>query len=536
MHCCLQIRELQDLILSHYNTDPHGDAQVLARLGRTCKTFHDSAMDVLWRELHDFIEILRCIPSGLFDVVPSLRKRERVLRLLRPIIYSDWDRVLRLLRPIIYSDWDRVLVYARRVKMFSAHRCLGDPFCFSEIFPALKQTLPTDCFFPNLVELRWNLFEEAECKYSGMFIGPRITSISTCRMPTNYSPSLLSAVSLKCRPLKKVKIVYDEDQDMDDHCRTSLSAFILHLSAVESLSIHLPDVPSLQHLSRLETLRELHLPTLSVIIAPCSPRSPAEPSSFLNLTQLIVWGLGYDAAASLISMCSNSPLGTLSLHFRKSALDGASGMFYEALALCYRSHTSLHFLSLRGVLPDGDSLLPDIVWLRNLSLQNLFCFGILTEIELEFPLGFELTDALCARMASAWPHTKRLTLGEFYSPPTPTVTLECLHSFAKHCPMLFSLHITLDARVVPQLQPSEEHTKKIVQTTLQHLNVGYSLIDSSCPRPIGRFLGSVFPKLKYIATAADRSSHDPEAELGPDQFAWRKAEELLPARSEIWRG
>ncbi|KAJ7646409.1 hypothetical protein DFH06DRAFT_922199, partial [Mycena polygramma] len=120
-------------------------------------------------------------------------------------------------------------------------------------------------------------------------------------------------------------------------------------------------------------------------------------------------------------------------------------------------------------------------------------------IDLESACGFELNDSICAQMARAWPRVERLTLREYYSPLTHSVTLESLRSFAQHCPALITLQVTLDARVVPR----EEHTENISQMSLEYLHVGYSLIELSNPRPVGIFVGTIFPNLKCVTNADD---------------------------------
>ncbi|KAJ7673985.1 hypothetical protein DFH06DRAFT_1292737 [Mycena polygramma] len=524
----------KDLIFSSYC--PGGldrDEKVLARLGRTCKTIHDSAMDVLWRDLADFTRILRCIPPGVLKLSGRSKDSKRNFAKKRMQI---------LCRPIVPRDWDRFLVYAQRVKKFSFTSRWD--MSFSEILPALSQSLPVDCFFPNLVELEWFPFQKEYCPYFRLFMSSNITSLSTSfdslNMPLSYSPALFSTVSLRCRPLHKVRVDYSAE-DIDDHSRITLSTFIHQLSVVEDLNVPLPNYSSLEHVSRLKTLRRIHIPSLPADTPLCiSPRSATLPPSFVNLTELTLENSDFKAAATVISMCTESAFERLTFFFRKGVTDEVAGQFYNALARCGRSHASLRFLKLCA---DWDPPFRRANFpVRSQRIQTLFCFRNLTDIELESSYGFELNDSVCAQMACAWPQAERLTLREFYPPRHQSaVTPECLLSFARHCPALTRLQLTFDARSIPQLPRPEQ---LISQTTLEHLYVGYSPVDLFEPNPAATFIGAIFPQLKFITTGGeDAYKHrevDPDMEADDEFFAWRAVADVLPGyremcNSRVWK-
>ena len=64
MHHALTIPEILWFILSlcHKHT--------LASLARTCKAFHDPALDLLWIDQHSFITLLKLMPSDLWEIHP----------------------------------------------------------------------------------------------------------------------------------------------------------------------------------------------------------------------------------------------------------------------------------------------------------------------------------------------------------------------------------------------------------------------------------------------------------------------------------
>jgi hypothetical protein len=65
MHDCLRISEIaRSVCIALDNTDSKDS---IAKLARTCKAFHDPALDVLWYSMKDFSQlIMMCMPSDLW--------------------------------------------------------------------------------------------------------------------------------------------------------------------------------------------------------------------------------------------------------------------------------------------------------------------------------------------------------------------------------------------------------------------------------------------------------------------------------------
>ncbi|KAJ7081963.1 hypothetical protein C8R44DRAFT_862688 [Mycena epipterygia] len=389
MHPCLEIPELVKTICSNLTTSFRGDCKVLAALARTCKMFHDPALDVLWEEPKDLMNILRCLPSDVFTFQDDPASHRLTLRLLRPVVTRDWDRPL---------------VYMSRVKTFGFPSLKN--IQFSEIFAAMERSLPTGCLFPNLTTLRWSAMD---FPYLHLFLTPTITSIRASRIPPKCSPSVLPALSLTCRQLKHVEIALEGNafRDMEDSCRPIFSAFLNQLPFIEHLSILLPDPTAIEHIGQLETLRFLYLPTLAAQVLHSSIE---RPSLFVNLSTLIVGTLNITTATRIIRRCTDTAFHTLQLTFDASPTAEVTREFYTALTQCRRSHTSLRSLSLQNTADHEPDLVQETFLVRSETIQRLFCFGNLTKIVLLSPCGFELNDRTCALMARAWPHIECLTL------------------------------------------------------------------------------------------------------------------------------
>ncbi|KAJ6516962.1 hypothetical protein DFH09DRAFT_1332633 [Mycena vulgaris] len=233
----------------------------------------------------------------------------------------------------------------------------------------------------------------------------------------------------------------------------------------------------------------------------------------------------------MIRCCTDTAFHTLQFTFDASPTAEVTREFSTALAQCGRSHASLRSLIIRNTAYDPPDLVPEMFLVRNEAIQHLFCFGNLTKIEVVSPCGFELNDRTCALMTRTWMYAECITLEEYSYSPEQSATLESLRSFARHCPSLNKLRITFDARVVPGPEDPQP-----CQLNLEHLDISHSLINSHDPRPAARFISSIFPHLKFMATAddyRDLDGYEEDAEEDAphvDFYAWQEVEELLPVR------
>lgn len=70
MHQCLQTLDLIVLIFTEIANEPRifkSSRRDLARLARTCRAFHEVALDLLWEEQRGMLPLLRCMAPDLWD-------------------------------------------------------------------------------------------------------------------------------------------------------------------------------------------------------------------------------------------------------------------------------------------------------------------------------------------------------------------------------------------------------------------------------------------------------------------------------------
>ncbi|KAJ7792236.1 hypothetical protein B0H14DRAFT_2931948 [Mycena olivaceomarginata] len=139
MHRCLNIADIVGEICSQVAN------ATLSTLARTSSVFHNPALDQLWHYQDTLENFFRCLPP---DLVAFDEDNAGTYH------FGQKRKVVRLLRPIVSSDWDRSRLYAHRVRDLSPH---GNSLSLSQIFPELSISLPDDFLFPNLRELYWTL-------------------------------------------------------------------------------------------------------------------------------------------------------------------------------------------------------------------------------------------------------------------------------------------------------------------------------------------------------------------------------------------
>ncbi|KAJ6568038.1 hypothetical protein DFH09DRAFT_1468368 [Mycena vulgaris] len=377
-----------------------GDYMLSSHLPRFRKTFsRGTCEDVgtyrrtsLWGEQNTLRNILGCMPSSLF-------------RIFKQTTPHTFGRPMRMLRPIIATDWERPLVYAHRVRSLTSMSLLVDNE-LRDILSVVSSSFPGDCLLPNLKTLRW-IGSGNDFFYMRMVLAPTLTSIF-----------------LSC-------------ESSNGHLRPFLYCDI------ESLNIDVPDLAALEHLARLPTLTCLTVRSFPAASPSTSPlHFPALNRLEFDLDNI------YPATKFLPNFSDVSLVGLdLTLHYwyPSTALE----KFCTALkAAC--THTSLLSLSIDDGQADdiSGSEDEDAFTISIQSIQALFCFRNLTSVVIASKLGFDLDNSAITDLACAWPHVTTLFLIS-ETQRRPRNSLDCLYSLAQHCPELERLHITFDTSRLP---------------------------------------------------------------------------------------
>ncbi|KAJ7073487.1 hypothetical protein B0H15DRAFT_868825 [Mycena belliarum] len=479
MHRCLDVVELVDVICSYL---PPGS---LAALARTCKKLQGTALDFLWYEQDTLCNFIGCMPPGVFDIQADP--------------YSDVRR-MRLLRPVVDSDWTRPIQYAHRVKALSlTFNSKANPL---GILPALRSSLPGDFLFPNLRTLGWHSYG-IDLGYMRVFLAPTLTTLQFSCDPTNDNLSLLPTLGRTCTKLTELRMNLAVTADTG---RLAVSNFVQMLGQIRTLSLDIPDIAALEHLIRMPTLISLTVTSFDMKLPyPVPHHTPG----FASLQRLMLHVDAIEQATEFFGFSSGIPLVELAVTLFFCPQTRGLEKFCIALnASC--SHTSLESLSLdKGDFSQG---MDDGSFVTsNLSVQTLFCFSSLTFLSIASLGGFDFDNRTVADLASAWPRLKTLIL-KAGGRRRPRNTLECLEAFARYCPDLEHMQIPLDAAPMP---PEVRVRRRPEQRRLRLLNVARSPI-SAGTLEVAQVVSAVFPGLKALVARREGCENDDDDDSDDD--------------------
>ncbi|KAK7036175.1 hypothetical protein R3P38DRAFT_2910905 [Favolaschia claudopus] len=496
MHDCLTIPEILQIIFENFQSLERSreDRRALAALARTSNAFSALALDELWKELYDLEPIVCCMPSDLF----SGRGEDR-----------------KLLRPIKASDWHRPRIYLNRVKrIYISH----DSLVPTNIFPALNASLPAgevESHFRKLTSLQWSY--QKDLLNIRFLLSPKLNTLALGFPSSLTNSSFLSSIPLVCPGLKELS-VYSMYSSLEG---PSISELIRGLHSLRKIHIAVPDLASLEHLSRLKGLTSFTCSlsnTLPILHSPLS---------FIALEEVTVLDGNFETIIDFFSRCSLPVLKRLEISPSSSATTTNADKLHRALSgSCPPS--SLTALTLNfdagGVAEEH----PDMYTIPFRSFEPLLCFFNLTSISIGSKSGICLNDEEMEIIARTWPHLRRLSLWERVE--SQTLSLRSLSTLAEHCPCLNSLSLSLDARYIPEL-PTSNARQPVSQLALHELCIGRSPISGPAIYTT-RFLSSIFPNLSRVITEVgiwglDELGEDEDSELQVYHELWMEVESQL---------
>ncbi|KAJ7441935.1 hypothetical protein B0H11DRAFT_2095229 [Mycena galericulata] len=543
MHPCLRIAEVLEMILSHL--DPSQDSfplfaaerfrpddlprccnyNSLAALARTCKLFESPALDLLWKK-QTLENLLRCLPPQRWtmDVVTNDFFGGWSRRILVRNTFCHWKCGMlmgarSLSSPLIDSDWKRPRIYAQRIR--ELHCAFPDRLRLAlsrevadleYIVRGIAQTFPTD-MFPKLQTLHWSS-NDFEAKYIPLFLHPGITTIEL--HPSSYCDplSFLPTVADTCPELRDI-VVASADYPVDR--ADAVSTFVRRFPSIKSLHVDKLNPEALDQISHLQSLLSLTLHSIPSTLPPIS-----DDPVFPRLQKLLVQCGDIHAAIPFFRRCTAIPLASIDISFKIREPASVMSQFYAAVSTAcdYPSLTSLRIAHYDwGCIEDEINAYPT----QGATGHTLLSFTNLTFVHIGACLGFEVDDDTVADMARAWPGIVTLEL-MFRS----FTTLRCLQSFARHCPDLESLKMTLDTHTIPDSPGgAADHAP---QQRLRRVDVRYSEI-SVPPLEVARVLSHHFPNLRTIKTWLSGTNGELRADQDIEEYA--EAEEICHHRQWI---
>lgn len=91
MHHCLRIAEILTMVMDFLVAAGHRGAREVLALLKTCKSFYEPALDLLWRDLHILAPLVMCLPEDVWKIRNKLLVRLSSANALDRNI--EWDAV-----------------------------------------------------------------------------------------------------------------------------------------------------------------------------------------------------------------------------------------------------------------------------------------------------------------------------------------------------------------------------------------------------------------------------------------------------------
>ncbi|KAG2048342.1 hypothetical protein BDR06DRAFT_962840 [Suillus hirtellus] len=463
MHQALLVPEVLLEIFAYVNimpsTQTKSTQKLLAGLARTCKIFHEPAMDLLWAEIHGLEPLLGCVTR------------------LHPLIYrrdTKWDHSdkpwAKGVEPLSVHEVHQFLRHSPRI-------CTLD---IQSEHPHLLSVIPAEAYvFPRLKSLSFSTI------YLNHFL-PRM--LHQCHL-LSVDEGLQSFVT-RCIALEHLCIytpVSDDDGSTTDEL-SLLSDRIHWCTRLVTLSCPILDWSAWKYLSCLPTLLKLNIDQ-GCIDPPSLPKQDIVNLSFLNITSLSFRQL-YEAA-DFITVMQHSQFPSLKefdfeAHFLSS--EEAEQLFH-ALSRCNACRT-LEEISI--VSYDNDIMGPDHDEFLT-PTPHLLCFTqlrTLTLISEKFPIYLD-NDMLLQAMSS-WPHIHTLRIKE--SDPSSEVTLRGLFTALGPCPQLHTLQFAVNLAAI-DIDPDAE---PVQHTSLRSLDLEKSKLLAADAETIARIISAWLPCVDQV--------------------------------------
>ncbi|KAF9456732.1 hypothetical protein BDZ94DRAFT_1274913 [Collybia nuda] len=498
MHRSLYLSEILNIVFNFVLEDPEDKPGLksLVALACACHTFHDTALNILWRSIPGFAPLLQTLPSDIYQETQVNR----------------FSKVLSLKCQTRRSDWDRCKTYTPRIRRFGFEP-QSNFSCTSDVIAAMERyaVLP----LPNL---------QAYCCTEPP-IEPPSPNMAELQIEVNYGSTrdLANArltetlKAFTACPIRKLTIprIYRDDDPSPLDLPLEAVNFISSLSRLEVLSIInfiIPD-DALRMLASSELLRGLEINNTSEDLLRCTPGCE---STFSELRVFSFRSRHISEASDLLHRVAPRKLQSIrvTLDTETSTITMSNShlhKFFQTLETHCVSDmlTSIH---VKQLSQDHKSEDPWNFTCGLSDFEPLLSFWRLRDLDLFFyNVEYTFDNSSIEKMTAAWPemHTFRLDY-------------ETDHEYSIHH------HITLDgllpiARYWPQLEHLTlsflgvvSHDEDLLQRPgagfscprLDLISVGYSKLDSN-PGVVAAFLKAIFPNLARLTYCSEADDWEP---------------------------
>ncbi|KAG9316176.1 hypothetical protein JVU11DRAFT_2197 [Chiua virens] len=405
---------------SHWTIDKCKFTADLATLARTCRTFKEPALDVLWSELVDLTPLPRCVPQCY------------------SVSHGCYSFKIRLDE----TEWPILRSYTRRIWHIRGHANSKwlNPAALIEICgPPITEPL-----FPNLRSFYWRSLPDIPPVHVAV---PSLTSLDVSLglvFPrTHPLLELLDTVVNVCLNLKQFRIhVLSPGLDSE-----AINRFIRSIPNLQILECDgfLFDAPTILHLSKLSSLiyfKYTVIPDADWMLSSCSELV------FQTLRQLEMKCPLLEPASLLLSRTRLPAMEHLDVALSRNPQKDVLRTYVETVRhVCSPNTLTKFVINSKNPLGIRYSGALDRS-LSNLALDDLspcMMFTNLRHMKINLQWSVDMTDSDLLALASAWPYIQTLSINDKWGWRTTGggITLHGFSQLLQQCRQLSTLCIAI---------------------------------------------------------------------------------------------
>ncbi|KAG2144263.1 hypothetical protein DEU56DRAFT_236502 [Suillus clintonianus] len=455
----------------------------LAALARTCRTFKEPALDILWKDIRGFKPLISCLPEGISS--------------------TDTQGYLTLKRPLLDGEWRLIDRNARRIRSFTVIGSELDTID-NNVMQALISTPSPTPLLPNLRILRWCDEREYFFPLLRTLLVSTITSIQLgfqSTPPSFAKSALLASLPGRCPSIQELSCtcVSDSTESSDAICEalyglrelSRLDTGVLSTKEFFRLA-SLPSLKSVDFILKTYNIHEMQSDSTSTIFSQLNQvRLTASSQSVVNhfirsvrfpSCRSVTVYVNYDDLDDV----PKTPYDPLDI---PDLIVSLSECFSPALEkLCVDFEFDFGFY-------EGSEVIANRSYVLSFhAVAPLLSFNRLTDLQLGWMCTSAITDASLKTIAHSWPQLETFVFGgaaRWLTPPS--LTFVGLVHLIQHCRRLRNLQMSFWARPVVFERPC---FTSIANEKITRLFVGMSPI-GDCVGMAGS-LRRLLPKLTEV--------------------------------------
>ncbi|KAG2036104.1 hypothetical protein BDR03DRAFT_960788 [Suillus americanus] len=513
MHVCLLPPEILLHIFAIYQEDygPLSSRATLASLARTCKTFKEPALDILWKDI-DGLEpliscLIACLPEGVSD--------------------KNTGGMLTIKRPLLNGEWRLINRYTQRIhslRVFTAQLDTIDDRVVQALISAPSLLLP------NLRGLSWHDDRECFVPLLRTLLSPTITWLKldggSSSHPSFAKAALLASLGVRCPCIRDLECFYDgvDSEEITD----AICEALCSLKELLRLETDVFNTRALPHLAFLPSLEYLHFVLSIYDVSESQPNRISTFSSHFDQVRFTI------PTPFVLSQCLNNVRFlscrsvTVCVDYDDTPYDPLDATdLISSFSRCFSpalENVYFEFDFPFGNIVEEDILADPIFALRFDAITPLLSFSHLTNLDLDWICPSAIDDASLKTMAQSWPHLENFFFGSsarWLVPPS--LTFVGLVHLIHHCRRLRSIALPFCA--CPVDVNSEPFSETIPNEMITKLFVGVSpIID---PIFVACQLHTLLPKLTSVGLLASDAEFlvPPPFEHFEDE--WKRVNDFL---------